>query len=322
MNTDYGYRRDGVRTRGHSREDADAEAGSERWLISYADLITTLMVFFLALYVLQLAKTREAEIKSFETHVIQDRAAAAKDGIADAVANARELARKSLLSQLEMMRDSKQITVKEGVQGVEIGIDARILFNSGDARLLPQSFDVLDEIATALRKQTESNLLVEGHTDSVPISNARYASNWELSSAREGAVVRFLVDRGVGPRRLAGLGRPARPLLRADGESGSLPTLSGSRGTGSDAGAGYGDCELRCIFRPAVWRAKSQRSDLMSSVWYGFETGCTALLAVRWDSNWSAACLLFPVSERRLLWAAVVSWLGMSASAAPTIFRW
>ena len=216
MNTDYGYRRDGVKTRGHGREDGDAE-GSERWLISYADLITTLMVFFLALYVLQLAKTREAEIKSFETHVIQDRAAAAKGGIADAVANARELARKNLLSQLEMMRDRKQITVKEGVQGVEIGIDARILFNSGDARLLPQSFDVLDEIAAALRKQNESNILVEGHTDSVPISNARYASNWELSSARAGAVVRFLVDRGVGPRRLAAVGRADNfPLVAGD----------------------------------------------------------------------------------------------------------
>jgi chemotaxis protein MotB len=208
MNTDYGYRRDGVKTRGHSREDADAEAGSERWLISYADLITTLMVFFLALYVLQLAKTREAEIKSFETHVIQDRAAAAKGGIADAVTNARELARKNLLSQFEMMRDRKQIAVKEGVQGVEMGIDAR---------LLPQSFDVLDEIATALRKQTESNLLVEGHTDSVHISNARYASNWELSSARAGAVVRFLVDRGVGPRRLAAVGRADNfPLVVGD----------------------------------------------------------------------------------------------------------
>ncbi|SOE87849.1 Flagellar motor protein MotB [Burkholderia sp. YR290] len=216
MNTDYGYRRDSVKTRGHGREDADVEAGSERWLISYADLITTLMVFFLALYVLQLAKTREAEIKSFETHVIQDRAAAAKGGIADAVANA-ELARNNLLSQLEMMRDRKQITVKEGVQGVEIGIDARILFNSGDARLLPQSFDVLGEIATALRKQTESNILVEGHTDSVPISNARYASNWELSSARAGAVVRFLVDRGVGPRRLAAVGRADNfPLVVGD----------------------------------------------------------------------------------------------------------
>ncbi|MFP3559414.1 OmpA family protein [Paraburkholderia sp. SIMBA_049] len=217
MNTDYGYRRDGVKTRGHASEDADAEAGSERWLISYADLITTLMVFFLALYVLQLAKTREAEIKTFEARISHDRVAMKNGGEADLIAGEREAARKNLLSQLEPLKDKRQITVKSGAQDIEIGIDARVLFNSGDARLLPQSYDVLDEIATALRKQTDNNILVEGHTDNVPISNARYASNWELSSARAGAVVRFFVDRRIGPRRLAAVGRADNfPLVTGD----------------------------------------------------------------------------------------------------------
>ena len=217
MDTDYRCRRDRVRTSGHGGEDADAEAGSERWLISYADLITTLMVFFLALYVLQLAKTREAELKGFEARVVRNSPATGKGSVADGVANGREVARKNLLLQLDGMKDRKQITVGNGVQAVEIGIDARILFNSGDAGLLPQSFDVLDEIATALRNQAEGNILVEGHTDSVPISNARYASNWELSSARAGAVVRFFVDRGIGPRRLAAVGRADNlPLVVGD----------------------------------------------------------------------------------------------------------
>ncbi|SEI15312.1 chemotaxis protein MotB [Paraburkholderia hospita] len=121
------------------------------------------------------------------------------------------------MSQLEPLKDKRQITVKSGPQDIEIGIDARVLFNSGDARLLPQSYDVLDEIATALRKQTDNRILVEGHTDSVPISNARYASNWELSSARAGAVVRFIVDRRIGPRRLAAVGRADNfPLVTGD----------------------------------------------------------------------------------------------------------
>ncbi|MPW23279.1 OmpA family protein [Paraburkholderia sp. CNPSo 3157] len=215
MDSQYGYRRQAGKTSGQ-HEDADSDAGSDRWLLSYADLITTLMVFFLALYVLQLAKTREVEIKSLEAHASHDRGAVAKDSL-DAVAAGREAARKDLLLQLETIKDRRQITVKNDVQGVEIGIDARVLFNSGDARLLPQSSDVLDEIATVLRKQTENNVLVEGHTDSVPISNVRYASNWELSSARAGAVVRLLVDRGVEPRRLAAVGRADNfPLVVGD----------------------------------------------------------------------------------------------------------
>ena len=217
MDTEYGYRRQPARTSDQHIEDTGADAGSERWLLSYADLITTLMVFFLALYVLQLAKTREVEIKTFEAHVGQSRAVAPKGGDADTVAAAREVARKDLLSQLGTLKDTGRITLKSGAQGVEIGIDARILFNSGDARLLPQSLDVLDGIATALRKQTDNAILVEGHTDSVPISNARYASNWELSSARAGAVVRFFVDKGIGPRRLAAVGRADNfPLVVGD----------------------------------------------------------------------------------------------------------
>jgi chemotaxis protein MotB len=214
MHTQYGYRRQPASTSGERSEDTDADAGSDRWLLSYADLVTTLMVFFLALYVLQLAKTREAEVKAFEAHVTQERDSTGKS---DGARNAQQVVRKNLLSQLETIRDKSQITIKNDVQGVEIGIDARVLFNSGDARLLPQSFDVLDEIATVLRKQAENNVLVEGHTDSVPISNARYASNWELSSARAGAVVRFLVDKGIGSRRLAAVGRADNfPLVVGD----------------------------------------------------------------------------------------------------------
>ena len=75
-------------------------------------------------------------------------------------------------------------------RGVEIGINAKILFNAGYATLLPESRDVLDRIADALRAAPVGNILVEGHTDSTPISNAKYASNWELSSARAGALAR------------------------------------------------------------------------------------------------------------------------------------
>ncbi|MGF6634240.1 hypothetical protein OKW38_002925 [Paraburkholderia sp. MM5496-R1] len=69
------------------------------------------------------------------------------------------------------------------------------------------SFDVLNPIAQGLQKDATGNVLVEGHTDSVPISTAKYASNWELSSARAGAVVRYLVERGIEPHRLAAIGR-------------------------------------------------------------------------------------------------------------------
>lgn len=190
---------------GHDWHDGhdQTEEHAERWLISYADLITTLMVFFLALYVLELAKDRDLQTKKFEAQASSMRVQAAKDAAADA----RKAARATLVALLEPLSDAHAITVNESTQGVEIAINAKILFNSGDARLLPDSIDVLARVAQVLASHSGKNILVEGHSDSVPISGGKYESNWELSAARAGAVVRFFVDKGIEPHRLAAVGR-------------------------------------------------------------------------------------------------------------------
>ena len=190
---------------GHAEAD-EGEEQSGRWLISYADLITTLMVLFLALYALQLAKNRELEMRTLEHHAVKEAAAAAPDA-----------AKKHLLASLEPLRGNREITISNAAQGVEIAINAKILFNSGDARLLPESFNVLTQIAGVLRDGSKNNILVEGHTDSVPIATAKYESNWELSSARAGAVVRYFADKGIEAHRMAAIGRADNfPLIIGD----------------------------------------------------------------------------------------------------------
>lgn len=206
MDIPSGSRRLASERTAYEHDDDDGER-SERWLISYADFITTLMVFFLALYVLELAKSKELEIKVFEEHVVKQRADGGGGSGTNAASAERETARRTLLSLLQPLRDKHQIAVVDASQGVEIAINAKILFNSGDARLLPDSFDVLSQVAQVLRTHSAKNILVEGHSDSVPISTAKYESNWELSAARAGAVVRFFVDRGIEPHRLAAIGR-------------------------------------------------------------------------------------------------------------------
>lgn len=185
----------------------EGESGEQsgRWLLSYADLITTMMVLFLALYAMQLAKHREQSIRT------QSLAAQASVAVPQApsasLALKPRVAESALLASLDPLRERGEITIAPAAHGVEIGINAKILFNAGDAALLPDSFGVLGRIARVLAQVPNGNILVEGHTDSTPISNARYASNWELSSARAGAVVRYLVERGVEPHRLAAIGR-------------------------------------------------------------------------------------------------------------------
>lgn len=90
-----------------------------------------------------------------------------------------------------------------------------VLFDSGRADLHPESLPALHAVAEVLR-QVPNRVRVEGHTDTDPISNFRFPSNWELSTARAGRVVRYFVDTyGLDPRRFesAGLGeyRPIAP---------------------------------------------------------------------------------------------------------------
>ncbi len=112
-----------------------------------------------------------------ERHEMKTETAAGGTRTAVAVPGTPDAARRQLLSLLAPLQDNRQITISSASQGVEIAINAKVLFNSGDAHLLPESFGVLDQIAGVLRDRSKNNILVEGHTDSVPISTAKYESN-------------------------------------------------------------------------------------------------------------------------------------------------
>jgi len=79
----------------------------------------------------------------------------------------------------------------------------QVLFDSGSANLRSDAVPLLQIVADALAT-VDNDIVVEGHTDAVPISTAQFASNWELSGGRSGAVVRFLAEAGIDPLRLSG----------------------------------------------------------------------------------------------------------------------
>ena len=88
----------------------------------------------------------------------------------------------------------------------------RVLFDLGEATLRPQGARVLDAIAPAL-KDLPNEMVIEGHTDNLPISDARFASNWELSTQRATTVLRHLLTRGLAARKVAAAGyADQRPL--------------------------------------------------------------------------------------------------------------
>lgn len=97
------------------------------------------------------------------------------------------------------------IRVRRDERWLEVEIRSSILFPSGSARLTPDSFPILEQLARILAP-FPNPIHVEGFTDNVPISTVQYLSNWELSAARAASVVHLFTDYGVEPGRMAAIG--------------------------------------------------------------------------------------------------------------------
>jgi len=119
-----------------------------------------------------------------------------------------ERAKAELESRLRSEIDDKEVNVEMSDKGLVITFVSEVLFDSGKADLLENSFSKLDKVASVL-KTTVSDLDVgiEGHTDNVPIKHSGWKSNWELSSARALSVLHYLEDKeGISPKRLSATG--------------------------------------------------------------------------------------------------------------------
>jgi chemotaxis protein MotB len=119
-------------------------------------------------------------------------------------------AQKNLEKEMRTALESKDITISQLQGKLTVNILDRVLFDSGQAVLKPEGEQVLQKVAEVLAQYPNRQVHVIGHTDNMPIrANARnpYSSNWELSTARATAAVRYLIDKGnFDPRRLGALG--------------------------------------------------------------------------------------------------------------------
>jgi len=110
-----------------------------------------------------------------------------------------------LEQQLAPLVNQGKIRIMLSSWGISVEINASILFAAAEAKLNPHSFEILESIAEVLKDQPLT-IHVAGYTDNKAISNPYFPSNWELSSARAGSVVRLLIDAGIESKRLAAIG--------------------------------------------------------------------------------------------------------------------
>lgn len=106
---------------------------------------------------------------------------------------------------VNLKSDELSLEVKNG--RVYVSLAEKLLFESGSDKVDEKGKTALHNLAEVLKKNPEVEILVEGHTDTVPISTTRFADNWDLSVKRATSIVRVLTDAGVDPKRLIASGK-------------------------------------------------------------------------------------------------------------------
>lgn len=110
------------------------------------------------------------------------------------------------VGKLQKMIDTGKLTVSIENGRLAINLPENVLFPTGRTTLNSGGIDTLKEIADILKELPDRRFQIEGHTDTVPIHNANFASNWELSSGRALRVVHLMIDEGVLPENVSAAG--------------------------------------------------------------------------------------------------------------------
>ena len=221
-----------------------ATHADERWLLTYADMITLLVALFIVLWSMSSVNTSKFEevkqsfAEAFSNKIHTGGAAVmetgnsalspspwtepaktapvatpqtdTRNGGGSAAGKAEQEDFRKLKAELD--REVEKLGLADKI---ETAVDSRglaiklktdgLLFASGSADIQGGAVSVLEKVGAILHKDTVHDLRVEGHTDNVPVSGA-YPSNWELSTARASAVVRTLLSSGIDEKRFSAAG--------------------------------------------------------------------------------------------------------------------
>ncbi len=191
-----------------SRKRKPAQAANhERWLVSYADFITLLFAFFVVMFASSQADKGKAKLVSqaVEQAFTQGarpgsgavtRTAAASPAKAAFRDTAADLSPSLALLRTQLSREIQagEVKVDLGERGLVVSLSEAGFFHPGDDRINPAMYSALEKVSASLLA-LPNPIRLEGHTDSVPIHNSRFRSNWDLSTARALAVLTLLEEK-------------------------------------------------------------------------------------------------------------------------------
>lgn len=220
---------------GHHDEEHEEHVNHEAWVIPYADMLTLLMAMFLVMWATSNSDTAKFQAIAAALAnefggkvpitggegVLSATGATSGGSPVDFGLNAGRSVRAELALQAQEAREQALIQEKQALKSIQEQLQAeldaaglgdkvsfsleerglvvsilsdQVLFQSGEADIQPDGLGVLDDIAEPVKKLGKP-LVIEGHTDSRPISTGKYPSNWELSTQRATNVLRYLIGR-------------------------------------------------------------------------------------------------------------------------------
>lgn len=191
----------------------EGEANGEGWLITYLDMITLLLVMMVVMLAFAGAMRGPRDTGNDAAQPARSAAPVELPPLPLEVRDAQPPP-----TAVPDLGDDIEVLVNE--RSISFRISSEILFDSGQADLSVGGLALLRRLLPVLR-QSSHPVAVHGHTDPLPIRSARFPSNWELSSARAGSVVRYLEANGIDKQRLRAVGfADTRPLVDNAGAEG------------------------------------------------------------------------------------------------------
>lgn len=199
-------------------EEEEEHQNHERWLLSYADFITLLMIFFIIMYAMSTLDQKKYEkLTTALNQAMGDGTAIADTGSNMGGETGNGLSEYAKLKKVKENLDkylkennlSASVSTTIEKRGLVLSFKDSLFFDSGKAEVRPEQIDKLITISKIINQSiiSDSYIRIEGHTDSVPMHNEIFKSNWDLSVMRASNVAQILIDKaGVNPERLSATG--------------------------------------------------------------------------------------------------------------------
>lgn len=207
---------------------AAGNTGHERWLVSYADFVTLLLAFFVTMYAVTRLDSEKLGIAQqsinralnapvflggFPVDSGLDKSPAGLSGdlvgatlVRTPTTSQMDEVNKTVREELKEKIDNNELKLLHTGKGLVLRLPEFLFFDSGQAAVGPQARPLLDKLARIL-KLIPNSIVIEGHTDNRPIHTPQFPSNWELSTSRAAALVRYFIEEHhLDPGRLGAAG--------------------------------------------------------------------------------------------------------------------